>query len=334
MTLVLSAISPRWAMQASDRRVVAVNRAEKIVARRDERNKAIFVAERMTFAYAGHADIGGLDTAEWFQQRLATRMSDGGTIEEALAEVAEMLTQYFRSLPADVDDRRHAFAGVGWTVAEVSQRSPFLVTMSNSLTSGGEWLPTPRSDFAIQQETLDPGEPCRLSAAGIPLSEEMRGHIRARIASQLDDGDDPTGVARILIETIREVAAVNEAVGPGVMVNCLPVAPGPPDGNVMLVGGLPERDVRTFTYVSSGGFDGRYLGPLVVTSDGSQLANFEASGAEVTPDGGTTGFMYRPSTAPPLPKAAVGQRVREYRIGRNEPCWCGSGKKYKRCHGA
>jgi preprotein translocase subunit SecA len=22
------------------------------------------------------------------------------------------------------------------------------------------------------------------------------------------------------------------------------------------------------------------------------------------------------------------------KIGRNEPCWCGSGKKYKKCHGA
>jgi preprotein translocase subunit SecA len=22
------------------------------------------------------------------------------------------------------------------------------------------------------------------------------------------------------------------------------------------------------------------------------------------------------------------------KIGRNDPCWCGSGKKYKRCHGA
>jgi preprotein translocase subunit SecA len=22
------------------------------------------------------------------------------------------------------------------------------------------------------------------------------------------------------------------------------------------------------------------------------------------------------------------------RIGRNDPCWCGSGKKYKKCHGA
>jgi preprotein translocase subunit SecA len=21
------------------------------------------------------------------------------------------------------------------------------------------------------------------------------------------------------------------------------------------------------------------------------------------------------------------------RIGRNEPCWCGSGNKYKKCHG-
>ena len=22
------------------------------------------------------------------------------------------------------------------------------------------------------------------------------------------------------------------------------------------------------------------------------------------------------------------------KIGRNAPCWCGSGKKYKKCHGA
>jgi preprotein translocase subunit SecA len=22
------------------------------------------------------------------------------------------------------------------------------------------------------------------------------------------------------------------------------------------------------------------------------------------------------------------------KIGANEPCWCGSGKKFKRCHGA
>jgi preprotein translocase subunit SecA len=31
---------------------------------------------------------------------------------------------------------------------------------------------------------------------------------------------------------------------------------------------------------------------------------------------------------------AVQQRVVEQKIGRNDPCWCGSGKKYKKCHGA
>jgi preprotein translocase subunit SecA len=32
--------------------------------------------------------------------------------------------------------------------------------------------------------------------------------------------------------------------------------------------------------------------------------------------------------AVPGPKAANGRK-----IGRNDPCWCGSGKKFKRCHG-
>jgi preprotein translocase subunit SecA len=32
----------------------------------------------------------------------------------------------------------------------------------------------------------------------------------------------------------------------------------------------------------------------------------------------------------------VEQRVvdEEHAVGRNDPCWCGSGKKFKKCHGA
>jgi preprotein translocase subunit SecA len=32
----------------------------------------------------------------------------------------------------------------------------------------------------------------------------------------------------------------------------------------------------------------------------------------------------------------VEQRVlaEEEQVGRNDPCWCGSGKKFKKCHGA
>jgi preprotein translocase subunit SecA len=36
-----------------------------------------------------------------------------------------------------------------------------------------------------------------------------------------------------------------------------------------------------------------------------------------------------------LPAAVQQRRVDENeQIGRNDPCWCGSGKKYKKCHGA
>jgi preprotein translocase subunit SecA len=53
----------------------------------------------------------------------------------------------------------------------------------------------------------------------------------------------------------------------------------------------------------------------------------EAAGAY----GAATGVM-DPEEAPP---EVVQRRVDEHdQLGRNEPCWCGSGKKYKKCHGA
>jgi hypothetical protein len=33
------------------------------------------------------------------------------------------------------------------------------------------------------------------------------------------------------------------------------------------------------------------------------------------------------------PQRRMPARTREDRIGRNDPCWCGSGVKYKKCHG-
>ncbi|MFZ0090194.1 MAG: SEC-C metal-binding domain-containing protein, partial [Solirubrobacteraceae bacterium] len=38
----------------------------------------------------------------------------------------------------------------------------------------------------------------------------------------------------------------------------------------------------------------------------------------------------------PEPMAPVQQRRVDdsEQIGRNDPCWCGSGKKFKKCHGA
>ena len=49
---------------------------------------------------------------------------------------------------------------------------------------------------------------------------------------------------------------------------------------------------------------------------------------------GETGPGPGPEAPPPAPKPVAQPFVRQTRkIGRNEPCPCGSGKKYKQCHG-
>jgi uncharacterized protein YecA (UPF0149 family) len=45
--------------------------------------------------------------------------------------------------------------------------------------------------------------------------------------------------------------------------------------------------------------------------------------------GQQTGAPPPPTGAPPPTKVAAAPK-----IGRNDPCYCGSGMKYKKCHGA
>ncbi|THV43195.1 preprotein translocase subunit SecA [Glycomyces buryatensis] len=55
--------------------------------------------------------------------------------------------------------------------------------------------------------------------------------------------------------------------------------------------------------------------------------------AKVASKGARSAGPRKASTAPPAQQANPGQRHSE-KVGPNEPCPCGSGKKYKRCHGA
>jgi preprotein translocase subunit SecA len=58
-----------------------------------------------------------------------------------------------------------------------------------------------------------------------------------------------------------------------------------------------------------------------------------AAAAGVSP-GGVQGNGGEGMEAEPVP--VIEQRIvdDEHQVGRNDPCWCGSGKKFKRCHGA
>ncbi|HEX5070908.1 MAG TPA: preprotein translocase subunit SecA [Vicinamibacterales bacterium] len=61
----------------------------------------------------------------------------------------------------------------------------------------------------------------------------------------------------------------------------------------------------------------------------------------LTLSGGSSSAAARPAAGPPRPARTGGDdapittvKRDEPKIGRNDPCYCGSGKKYKKCHGA
>ncbi len=62
-----------------------------------------------------------------------------------------------------------------------------------------------------------------------------------------------------------------------------------------------------------------------LTYEHQALAGAEAMQAAVAGEGAAL------TAAPVVRQRVVSEREK---IGRNDPCWCGSGKKYKRCHGA
>jgi preprotein translocase subunit SecA len=73
--------------------------------------------------------------------------------------------------------------------------------------------------------------------------------------------------------------------------------------------------------------------PSAIQQAGTATAAAGAGGAVTS----TGGDGPQPAAEPAQPQPAeAGTRVKDERekIGRNDPCWCGSGKKYKKCHGA
>ncbi len=94
-------------------------------------------------------------------------------------------------------------------------------------------------------------------------------------------------------------------------------------------GGQPAPSATTGTATAASGTAtavrpaARPVGPVV--SGGlapDPMAKTLASGGNGANGGGAGGAQARPGYTP------SGDR-----IGRNDPCWCGSGKKYKKCHG-
>jgi SEC-C motif len=342
VTLIVSVLASDWVMQASDRRFTGRIDGERLEFR-DGANKAVFAAERFAFAFTGRVDVDGQCADEWLQLALSRLFARGMSAEEAFEEVGHLLTGKFMVLASDDDNRALSVIGVGWSDESFAARAPSIIRISNMHDRSGRRLHSVGDEFSVSTDSLE-GKPFLVSIDGVGLHPEQRGALEAQIDCLLSQGEEAEPVARLVVEAMRQQADDSDSVGRGVMLNNLPRAPGPPDGMITLIGRWPEKSVRTFAYFPEDDDAAVMHAPLVVSSDGSMMGNFQASGADVTlpsfaaPMGATSptsGLMYSDPANPPSTGTAVGQAVRAVpKLGRNDPCWCESGKKFKKCHGA
>jgi preprotein translocase subunit SecA len=81
-----------------------------------------------------------------------------------------------------------------------------------------------------------------------------------------------------------------------------------------------------------GGFD--YSGGTAEQPSAlGQAAVATASGADVAAEAAIEGNAPA-GNGGGIPEQETVVKEDKDKIGRNDPCWCGSGKKYKKCHGA
>jgi hypothetical protein len=66
------------------------------------------------------------------------------------------------------------------------------------------------------------------------------------------------------------------------------------------------------------------VGIVIPPQDSTEYRRYRAEAAEA---------KAREDRAQARPAPPPGSPAPARKIGRNEPCWCGSGKKFKRCHG-
>ncbi|MFZ1153827.1 MAG: preprotein translocase subunit SecA [Solirubrobacteraceae bacterium] len=76
--------------------------------------------------------------------------------------------------------------------------------------------------------------------------------------------------------------------------------------------------------------------PARVSYSGGSSAMGAGAIAAAAAAAGPNGAAYEDEGEPAEALPVVEQRVTdsEHEVGRNDPCWCGSGKKFKKCHGA
>lgn len=313
MTLALAAGSASYTVVVTDRRLTS---SGSVV---DEEFQKLVVFSspraRLGVAFAGLATAPGILMNFVLPDCLLDAAKEGPQPEDVVEGVARRLDAKFASLPASLPDatRRTAVLFAGYKYEENGGPKLFVHAASN-LRPGG----TETDSFHI--ETLS-GRRNYIAAVGSrhALAESDRNEL----AKLIDAGKPPAAVVGKAVDVFRAAArstAAQGAIGGQLLSVVLPADGSQATGSAYHTESLSD----TVFLPSSVTVDAK--GEGIAIAQPAVIAG--ALSAEEVRDRYRRARSGRPRDTT--------QRFRPIaipKVGRNQPCPCGSGQKYKRCHG-
>ena len=259
--------------------------------------------------------LGNLAPQEWNLEGLSIALKAMGIPEASASEEAldgfrsrDELANHLRELAEDTLDAKIAEHGVEvWSQVE---RFVLLRTIDSLWVEHLTELDDMRRGIGLRgYAQQDPLNEFRKEA--YRLYEELSDLIRRQVA---------TTIFRV---TVRREPETVPLPGPG-----QPARPGVDGTGDGSPGAVPAGAVAAGTRAPLGAGQAamRRPGPAGIAGLGAPISGLPSDpmrGARETPGDASVTSGPRPGYTP----SGV-------RIGRNDPCWCGSGQKYKKCHGA
>ena len=261
--------------------------------------------------------VGGESPAEWNLEGLSAALRAMGidgpeTSEEALDEAGnsrETLAEHLLNLAdgqleAKVQDN-------GEEVWSQVERFVLLRTIDSLWVEHLTELDDMRRGIGLRgYAQQDPLNEFRKEA--FRLYEELRDLIRRQVA---------TTIFRVTVKREPETVPLP---GPGM--------PARPLAGQTAAGGSPSESARSGVQVPRAPLAAGQAALRQPSAQGARVADPNA--VRGLPADPMRGARETPGDASVTGQVRTGFTPSGARIGRNEPCWCGSGQKYKKCHGA
>lgn len=312
MTFVLALGNREQIIQLSDRRLTRPDGTTMVLP--ETKTTIVTLGDsRLICGFAGLAKAQGFRTSDWILDALAGAASKDhlalGTVERFTEEAtAKFREPTLAQVPRASRALSVLFTGYNDTRDPPAMIAAWVTNFQNLETGQDE---EPWDEFRVKYWSLKPPseEPNPTWIQRVGQWPAMTNGDEQKLRRALDERRTALALAEMGVGVMREIAARPEAqgrIGKDISSAVLP-AERPPEiqrGTINLSMGpyFPEGASQRWVGVNQ-----------VVSMDGLELMMKDPILAVADPDGSPVAVQ---------------------KVGRNKPCPCGSGKKYKKCHGA